>query len=261
MKRYLKFLQIFVANSLKLETEYRVQFVLSALNSLVILSAGFIVIQVMFNHTKSVGGWSFYETLAILGVFMIIESFINCVVEPNLTQIPTDIHTGYMDFNLLKPVNGQFLVSFYRINIWSILDLFLGVGVLSYSMIILGTANIKNFLLSLMLLFSGAVIIYSVWFLLSITSFWFVKVSQISEIFLTFFSAGRFPASAYPRWARLFLTFIVPIVFATTVPASAAVGRLDWKMALGSLLLAGIFLLLSNLAWRIAVANYTSASS
>ena len=60
--------------------------------------------------------------------------------------------------------------------------------------------------------------------MLTTTAFWLVKVDNISELFYAFFSAGRFPVSAFPVWVRFVLTFIVPIAFITTVPAAAAVG-------------------------------------
>jgi ABC-2 type transport system permease protein len=97
--------------------------------------------------------------------------------------------------------------------------------------------------------------------MLTTTAFWWVRVNNMMELFNAFFVAGRFPITAFPIWVRVILTFIVPIAFITTVPASAAVGRLDWPMALGSLAIAAGFLLLSHLFWRWAVANYTSASS
>jgi ABC-2 type transport system permease protein len=112
-----------------------------------------------------------------------------------------------------------------------------------------------------MLFMSGAVIIYALWVMLLTTAFWFVKVENITEIFNAFFAAGRFPVSAFPSWVRFVLTFIVPIAFITTVPASAAVGRLTWSMALASFAIAAALLCLSHLFWRVALASYTSASS
>jgi ABC-2 type transport system permease protein len=47
----------------------------------------------------------------------------------------------------------------------------------------------------------------------------------------------------------------------TTVPAEAAVGRLDWPMGVASLAMAGALLLLSRAVWRWGIRSYTSASS
>jgi energy-coupling factor transporter ATP-binding protein EcfA2 len=74
-------------------------------------------------------------------------------------------------------------------------------------------------------------------------------------------TSGRYPVGVYPPWLRFIFTFVAPIAFFTTVPASAAIGRLDWGMALGSLLAASIALGLSAFVWRLAARSYTSASS
>jgi hypothetical protein len=42
-------------------------------------------------------------------------------------------------------------------------------------------------------------ILYAVWFALTTTAFWFVKVDNVSELFTAFFSAGRFPDERVPR--------------------------------------------------------------
>ena len=103
--------------------------------------------------------------------------------------------------------------------------------------------------------------LYAVWFALTTTAFWFVKVDNVSELFTAFFAAGRFPVSAYPGWVRALLTFVVPVAFLTTVPAEAAAGRLTWAWGLGAVGVAALLLALSQALWRYALANYTSASS
>jgi ABC-2 type transport system permease protein len=88
-----------------------------------------------------------------------------------------------------------------------------------------------------------------------------VKVGNIPELFHSIFAAGRFPISAFPPWIRILLTFVVPVAFITSVPAEAAVGRLDWSTGAQSIAVAALFLGLSRAFWRLAVRNYTSASS
>lgn len=261
MKRYLKLLGIFTKNSVQLELEYRANLLMNALNSLLTFGAGFIVLFVMFSHTDSVGGWSFTEALVLFGVFMVFEALIDMVLYPNLNKLPEYIRKGNMDFFLLKPVSAQFMVSFRYASIWRIPELLLGLGIVAYGMITTGQLTVLNVLLVLVLLVSGFMIVYAIWFFLSTTAFWLVKVENISELFSAFFTAGRFPVSAFPGWARFTLTFLIPIAFITTVPASAAIGKLEFGLAWGSFVIAGLLLLLSHAFWRYALANYTSASS
>lgn len=261
MRRYLKLLRIFAANSIQLELEYRANLLFNALNSLIATGAGLIVIVVMFANAESVGGWRFDEVLTLYGVFMVLEAYIDIVLYPNLNRLPDYIRKGEMDFFLLKPLSSQFLVSFRYARVWMVPQLGLGLGVVLFGAARTGNLSLANLALAAALLGSACVIVYAIWFMLSTTAFWLVKVANISELFYAFFTAGRFPVSAFPAWARLVLTVVVPIAFITTVPASAAVGRLDWRLAGASFAIAGGLLLLGHAFWRFALANYTSASS
>ena len=153
------------------------------------------------------------------------------------------------------------MVSFRYLRVWMLPQLLLGLGLVGYGMARSGQLHTIPVLLASGLLLCGAMIVYAIWFMLTTTAFWLVKVDNISELFYAFFTAGRFPVTAFPTWARLLLTFVVPIAFITTVPASTAVGRLTLGAVLGSVLMASVLFVLSRLFWRYAVANYTSASS
>ena len=61
MRRYLGLLRLFVANSIQLELEYRINLLVNAFNSLVAFGAGLAVIYAMFGQAGSIGGWSFHE--------------------------------------------------------------------------------------------------------------------------------------------------------------------------------------------------------
>jgi ABC-2 type transport system permease protein len=259
--RYLRLLRLYAANSIQLELEYRANFAVNVVTALFSLAAGVVVLSVMFSHAESFGGWSFYEALTLFGIYLLFEEFIYGTLTENLSRLPELIRTGDLDFVLLKPINSQFQVSARRFSLTSLPAILLGLGVVTYGMLTLGTLTPANAALAICLLLSGFVIVYALWIMLLTLAFWFVKVENITEIFNAFFSAGRFPVSAFPPWVRLVLTFLVPIAFITTVPAEAAIGRLTGEMALASLAIAAGLLLASHLFWRFALANYTSASS
>jgi len=67
--------------------------------------------------------------------------------------------------------------------------------------------------------------------------------------------------SLYPAWLRYGLTFVVPIAFATTIPAEALTGRLNWETMLVALGLALLLLVISRIVWRIGLRHYSGASA
>jgi ABC-2 type transport system permease protein len=108
---------------------------------------------------------------------------------------------------------------------------------------------------------AGLVIIYSFWLVLATLSFWFVRVENILVIFQSMYEAGRWPISLYPSWLRFALTFVVPVAFATTVPAEALTGRLTPPTLLGALALAVALAVLSRIFWRVGLRHYSGASA
>ncbi len=90
---------------------------------------------------------------------------------------------------------------------------------------------------------------------------WFVKIDNITELFYAFYEAGRYPVTIYRGFVRVLLTYIVPIAFVTTFPASALLGRIDQTTTLVGFIFAIGSLIASNRFWNFALRYYASASS
>jgi ABC-2 type transport system permease protein len=110
-------------------------------------------------------------------------------------------------------------------------------------------------------LLAGGVIVYSFWMFLASLSFWFVRVENLLEIFRSMYEAGRWPVSLYPGWLRFGLTFIVPVAFATTIPAEALSGRLNSWTLVEAFGLAVVAFLLARLFWKLGLGHYSGASA
>jgi ABC-2 type transport system permease protein len=180
---------------------------------------------------------------------------------PNLNRVPQYVRKGELDYLLLKPIAARFIVSTRYASVWWVPQLGLALAVIVVGMARQGTLTAGHLGLLALMLVAAIGILYAVWFALTTTAFWFVKVDNVSELFTAFFAAGRFPVSAYPGWVRALLTFVVPVAFLTTVPAEAAAGTLTWGWGLGAAAVAVGLLAASQWLWRYALASYTSASS
>ena len=108
---------------------------------------------------------------------------------------------------------------------------------------------------------AGGVIVYSFWLIFASLSFWLVRVENLLEIFQSMYQAGRWPISLYPGWLRFALTFIVPVAFATSVPAEALTGRLGSSTLLGAVALAILLFSVARLVWRLGLRRYSGASA
>jgi ABC-2 type transport system permease protein len=73
--------------------------------------------------------------------------------------------------------------------------------------------------------------------------------------------SGRYPATVYPVWMRLIVTFVVPVAVATTVPLQALRGDLSWWQVLLFLGIGAVSLLVAAQVWKLGVRRYSGASS
>ncbi len=244
------------------ELEYRANFYMQIVQSLLSLAVGLGGLYIVFGHTESLAGWTPAELLALVGIFTLMGGLIRLVIQPSMQRFMEDVRQGTLDFQLTKPADAQLLVSVQRFQIWQALDVALGIAILVIAAVRMGGVTggwqAAGFAFTLL---CGAAIVYSFWLVLATVSFWAVKVDNILVIFQMMYEAGRWPVTIYPMWLRAALTFLVPVAFAVTVPTSAFVGRLDWQNLLMAFLLTAGLMAGARLFWRVGIRRYSGASA
>jgi len=244
------------------ELAYRANFFMQLLESAVDLGTALGGLAVVFSYTATLGGWRPEEVAALVGVFFLVGGAIRLIVQPSMEQLLESVRDGTLDFTLTKPADSQVLVSIQRVEIWKLTDFVLGIAVIAVALTRLGARlgarEIAGFAAALI---AGGIIVYSFWVILASLSFWFVRVENILVIFQSIYEAGRWPVTLYPRWLRIGLTFLVPVAFATTVPAQALAGRLSWQSLAGAYALAALLFAVARLLWRAGTRRYSGASA
>jgi ABC-2 type transport system permease protein len=104
-------------------------------------------------------------------------------------------------------------------------------------------------------------VIYSLWVVLVALTFWFVKFDNNVTIMQALMDSGRYPATIYPPWLRLIITYLVPIAIATTVPVQGLRGDLSGGQVVLFLVIALVAFFLATRVWRLGVKRYSGASS
>ena len=254
----LNYLRVGVLN----EFQYRVNFFVQIGQSLVALATGLIGLWLVFSHTEELNGWGKPELLAVMGVFILMNGVIQSYVQPNMTRLLEEIRDGTLDFALTKPADAQVLASVREFRLWQLADVLVGlivllVGVNQYQGVV-GPWQALGFIAALLM---GSLLVYCFWLIITTTAFWVIRIDEIVNLFQGIYAAGRWPVSIYPDWLRLSLTFLVPVAFAVTVPASALLNRLTPTTLLGTAGLTLGFLVVSRLYWRLGLRNYSGASA
>ncbi len=260
LRRAAGVLRAFWAANLAEELQYRANFVASLVATVFWLGMAVLTAAVFFRQTDALGGWGFWEVVALLGVFNAVAGVVDALLRPNIGRIVDLVRRGTLDLVLSRPVDPQFHVSFRRLVVWRLSDVAFGLALSGYALARLDRAPGADAVLAFLLTLAAAfAIVYALWLGLMSLAFWFVDVENLGILFDALYEAGRFPVSAYPGPLRFVLVYLLPIAWITTVPAATLTGRGGWPTALPATGVALAALVLSRLVWRTALRRYTSA--
>jgi ABC-2 type transport system permease protein len=244
------------------EFQYRANLYIQILQTFIALGTGLIGLSLVFDQVDQLGGWGKADLLAVMGVFTITGGVIRAAIQPNMERLMDEIREGTLDYALTKPADSQLLVSVREFRLWTLVDVVVGAIVLIIALTQLNWAvNFWSALGFFSALVMGSVMIYCFWLIITSTAFWFVRVHEIANLFEGLYAAGRWPVTIYPNWLRYGLTFLVPVAFAVTVPASALTGRLTLQTWLGALTLTVALFIVARTIWRVGLRNYSGASA
>ncbi|HEX6059764.1 MAG TPA: ABC-2 family transporter protein [Gemmatimonadaceae bacterium] len=242
------------------ELQYRANFWASVLGTLFWLGLAVLTVALFFSHASSLGGWSFWEVVVLLGVFNALSGVVDAVLRPGIGALAGEVRSGKLDLVLTRPVDAQLFVSFRRLDIWRFADVVLGLALTGYALVRLEAAPGPWQLAAFVATLAAAVaVVYAIWVALMSLAFWFVAVENISVLFDAVYGAARYPASAYPAALRFVFLYLLPVAWTTTIPAAALTGRLGAGTALAAVGVGLLALVLSRLLWRVALRRYTSA--
>jgi ABC-2 type transport system permease protein len=259
---FLKLISTFLKVNIQMSLAYRADTVINILLNLMWLGWELLSLSIIFSNTATLGGWGPGELIALLGVFRLVNTLMAALIWPNTERFNASVRDGSLDYTLLQPVNSMFLVSFSRITVWRIWDLVLAVILVVVGINMAGdTATLLSILGFLFLTVSGAIVIYSLWIVLIALTFWFTKFDNNVTILQALLDSGRYPATVYPTWLRVIVTFIIPIAVATTVPLQALRGDLGWQQILLFLGVGLASFVIASQVWRFGVKRYSGASS
>jgi ABC-2 type transport system permease protein len=244
------------------ELQYRVNFFVQVLQSLIQVGTGLVMLSLDYSHTTELNGWSEAELLTLIGVQILLGGVIHAFIQPNMERLLEDVQQGTLDYALTKPEDSQVLVSLRQVRIWQIVEMISGLILLVVGLTRVGSSvgalDAVAFAAAITI---GAVLIYCFWLIITTGAFWVVRMEHVLELFEGVYQTGRWPIGVYPGWLKYSVTFLVLVAFAVTVPAEALTSRLH----LGTFLLAVGFAIalfgFTRWFWRFGLRHYSGASA
>jgi ABC-2 type transport system permease protein len=251
-------------NSVTRETMFKGNFLLWIVVEVAWFALQLGFIAVLYQHTKTIGSWTKWQVVLLVGVSHFIQQIFQAFFLINCANLSELVRTGKMDFLLMLPINTRFIVSLRQVDLGGFVNAASAVAVMIYAVGKLQlTITLPLVLGFLALCFIGICIHYCLMFSLATVSFWTVRAQGIVYGYYNLFNIARMPDDAFPKRGifRSVFTFVLPVLLVSNVPTRLLTDRLTSASGLLLVGLALVCALMSEWIWRMSLKRYRSASS
>ena len=240
---------------------HKANFLMRFLSDSIMFLVYYIFYTVVFSYVPNINGWTKDEVLALMGTFHIVISLFIGFLLPNIAQIPGLVKGGGLDGYIVKPVNSQFLLSTRSIDIGSLINIFLGIAIISSSLLQLEIkAKIVTLLLFVGYILIGVFILYNLMFILLCTIFWLHDSSWSIGFVMSFNSFADKPVAIYRGIVYRFLVFLFPVGLVANIPANIILNKSNYALEVWVVIITILLFLLSKIVWSKGIKLYEGAS-
>ena len=255
---------IMFRNSLIREMSFKLNFLLWMLVEVLWFMGQIVFIEVVFSYVGSIGDWTKWEVVFLIGTHQLIGQLFQAFCYMNLANLPELVRTGKMDFMLLLPVDTQFIVSLKQFGMDNVVNALVGIGFVSFSLWKLSiTPTAGQILLYTLAVVFGILIHYSIMLIFSASSFWMIRSQGLIYGYYSLFNIGRYPDTIYRGLFKLVFSWLVPIIIVANIPSRLLIHAAEnpWPMLIQ--LAAATFFMVgaTRFMWNAALKHYSSASS
>jgi ABC-2 type transport system permease protein len=252
----------FAKASFSREVEFRANFWAQVAQNIIWMFFFVLILRVVYSNTRAIAGWSEGNSYILIATVFFMHGCFAALFEHNLLEVPEKVRKGTLDFDLLKPIDSQFLASFRKFR-------FDQIGTMSVAvvMICLGASmsganvTVAQALTYALMTLCAVAMYYSIQLAGMTLSIWFTRVDNLWVLAESVFEVVRFPVDVYGATLRRLLTYWIPLALLATEPARVLLGQRTPLFAFYSVAWALVALGLSRLFWRFALRHYSSASS
>lgn len=264
LRRYGQIYRVMLRNSVIREMSFKANFLLWMGVELLWFIGQVIFIEVIFGYVDTIGDWSKWEVVLLVGTHQIIAQVFQAFFYVNLANLPELVRTGRLDFLILQPVDSQFIVSVKQFGLDNLVNALVGVAFVVTSLAklhVVPTAG--QIALYTVAIAFGVAIHYSIFLALAATSFWIVRAQGLIYGYYSMFNIGRYPDVIYKGAFKFVFSWIIPIIVVANIPARLLIRLSDSPLPLLLQLAAAALIVVTatRLYWRAALRRYSSASS
>jgi ABC-2 type transport system permease protein len=251
-------------NSLIREMSFKLNFLLWMLVEILWFLGQIVFVEVVFSYVGSIGGWSKWEVVLLIGTHQLIGQLFQAFFYMNLANLPELVRTGRMDFMLLLPVDTQFMVSLKQFGMDNVVNALVGAGFVLFSLWKLAIVpTFLQILLYLVAVACGILIHYGIMMLFAVSSFWMVRSQGLIYGYYSLFNIGRYPDTIYRGAFKLVFSWLVPVIIVANIPSRLLIHAAENPLSLMLELAAATLFIVTatRFVWNAALMRYSSASS
>ena len=260
---YLRVLKEQVKLSFMSVAIFRAHFLLMLLQSIINTVLGVLCVEFIYIHVDSIAGWSGDEMVILYCTSMIVNQIYRGLINPNHMRFLGSISNGSFDRMLVKPVSILFQINTGTVDYSSFLSLIAPIVILciKVSMSGISVAGL-NLILFLVFIANSVVLLTSFMMMLYSLAFRYIKVYGLTGIYFILMAMSEKPKEIFSYRAVMYaFVFLVPAIPLANVPASIILNRGNISEIAAALVSGLVFFLISALAIKRGVREYSSASS
>jgi ABC-2 type transport system permease protein len=241
---------------------FRGDFIMWGIVELFWMAVNIAAIAVIYQHTDSVAGWSKFEMLLLLGTSMLVQRLLMGIFWSNLFELGRNIRTGHFDFFLAQPGHPLIMVSTRKIDLDSILNVFVALAIVIYAGRELGLdPSFASIVAYGFFVLCGLLLSYSILLIVVSISFWTIGSQGMEGGYFTLAEFSRLPREAFSGVANVIFVWILPAVVISNAPARALISGFDLNSTMWVLSATLIWLWIAVSVFNTGLRRYASASS
>ena len=263
LPHYTSLYWLFFKNRIKILMEYRVNFLIGAVSTVIMQAAGLLTIWVVMAQIPDLDGWSLPEILLIYGLITLSTS-INHMFADNLWTLGRDyVRTGTFDRFMVRPVDPLFHLLADRFCHDGIGNFLVGAALViiaSSRLNVVWTPLTVGYLVLMVL--SGGFIFIALNLMTAVSGFWLMDSVPVTRVVFEMHEFAKYPLTIYPRFVGVLLTAVIPYGFASFFPATFLLGRdSNPLLAWGAPLVAAVLMVIGLAVWRFGLRHYSSTGT
>lgn len=261
IKRYINLFK----KSFELEMErgmaYRMNFLLYTVGNAFSDIIAPIFVFLIYNVSKGIPGWSFWEFLLFSGTLSFTYGFAHVFFMPMVWRTARMIERGEFDRVLVRPLRMFLYLSITNIDNDGIGEMLVGIVIVVVSMLKLHILlSIVNLLLYVLLVIGGIMSVYALCMFVVAICIISVRAENVLDLLWVMMDMGDYPLTIYNNVLQFLFTFIIPLGITAFYPAAVVLGKIsDYNLVIGTMAVVAVFFTSSILALNKSLKRYTSA--